>query len=47
MRMVIGKLSNTLMLVANAYIFYNMYLIKQVYFGYGVVNLMRQQEEIL
>jgi len=47
MRMAMGKLSNTPMLVANVYIFYNMYLIKQVYFGYGVVNLIPQQEEIL
>jgi len=47
MRKVMDKLSNTLMSVANAYIFYNMYLIKQVYFGCEVVNLMPQQEEIL
>ena len=47
MRIAMGKLKNTLMNIANGYIFYNMYLIKQVYFGYGVISLMPKQEEIL
>ena len=47
MRIAMGKLKNTPMNIANRYIFYNMYLIKQVYFGCGVISLMPKQEEIL
>ena len=46
-RIAMGKLKNTPMNIVNGYIYYNMYLIKQVYFGYGVISLMPKQEEIL
>ena len=35
----IKKLKNTPMTVANTFIYYNMYLIKQVYFGSGILML--------
>ena len=43
----IKKLNNTPMTVANACTYYNMYLIKQVYFGCGVLKLTSKQEKTL
>lgn len=42
-----SKLRSTSISVANAYIFFNMYLIIQVYFGCGIIILSPKQEEIL
>ena len=42
-----SKLRSILLSIANTYIFFNMYLITQVYFGYGVISLSPKQEEIL
>ena len=41
------KLKNMPILVVNSYVFYNMYLTKQVYFRCGIIKLIPQQEEIL
>ena len=43
----IKKLNNTPMTVANACTHYNMHLIKQVYFGCGVLKLTSKQEKTL
>lgn len=42
-----SKLRSTPLSVANAYIFFNMYLITQVYFGCGIVVLTEAQEKVL
>ena len=42
-----SKLKSTPISVENAYIFVNMYLINQVYFGAGIMSLTRKQEETL
>jgi len=42
-----SKLRSTPLSVGNAYVFVNMYLIKQVYFGTGVIAINKNQEEIL
>ena len=41
------KLRNTPVSIGNSYLFYNMYLTTQVYFGCGIVKLLPQQERIL
>jgi len=43
----IRKLRNTLVTICNVHIFYNMYLIKQVYFGCRIIHLSPKQDEIL
>jgi len=40
----ICKLKNTMIVVSTTSIYYNMYLIKKVYFGYGVLSITHQQE---
>ena len=42
-----SKLKNNSITISNTYIFYNMYQIKTVYFGYGIFRLLPQQEQIL
>ena len=41
------KLRDIPITVSNAYLFYNMYLTTQVYFGCGVVKISPKQEKIL
>ena len=41
------KLKNVSSTTSNAYVFYNMYLIKTVYFSWGIIRLLSQQEQIL
>ena len=41
------KLKNTKIVVPTAHLYYNMYLIKKVYFGCGIVHLTEQQESEL
>ena len=41
------KLKNATMVVSTASMYYNMYLIKKVYFGCGVISITSQQERIL
>ena len=41
------KLKNTTIVVSTASMYYNMYLIKKVYFGCGVMSIIAQQEIIL
>ena len=41
------KLKNTKIVVPTAYLYYNMYLIKKVYFGCEIVHLTEQQEQEL
>ena len=41
------KLKNATMVVSTASMYYNMYLIKKVYFGCGVISIMFQLERIL
>ena len=43
----IKKLNNTSITIANAHMYYNMYLIKQVYFGCEVIKLTPKQEKTL
>ena len=43
----VSKLNNTPMNTKNAYLYYNMYLIKKVYFGCGIANITRKQENEL
>ena len=43
----IFKLKNTEIVVPTAHLYYNMYLIKKVYFGCGIIHLSEQQECIL
>ena len=43
----IQKLNNIIILSSNAYIFYNIYLIKKVYFRCGIMKITPKQEEIL
>ena len=43
----ICKLSNTTMVVSTASMYYNMYLIKKVYFRCGVISITSKQEEVL
>ena len=40
----IFKLKNTEIVIATAYLYYNMYLITKVYFGYGIIYLTEEQE---
>ena len=47
MRVAIWKLNRTPIVISNAYVFFNIYLTLQVYFGCGIVKLMLQQENIL
>ena len=42
-----SRLKGTSISIANAYVFFNMYLIKQVYFGCGIIELLPAQEKIL
>jgi len=42
-----SKLRSTSISVVNAYIFFNIYLITQVYFGCRIIILLPKQEEIL
>jgi len=44
---VIGKLKTIEVKSATAYIFYNMYLSKKVYFRYGIITLTDKQEQEL
>ena len=44
---VICKLKNITIILSNAYVFYNMYLTKKVYFGCRIIKLLPQQEEML
>jgi len=37
---VMSKLRSTLLSVRNTYVFFNMYLITQVYFGYRIIELI-------
>jgi len=41
------KLKSVLLSIANAYMYYNMYLMRKVYFGCGIITLMPNQEKIL
>ena len=43
----IFKLKNTEIVVTTAHLYYNMYLIKKVYFGCSIVHLSEQQECVL
>ena len=43
----IYKLKNTTIVASTACIYYNMYLIKKVYFGCRVLGITLQQEEVL
>ena len=42
MRIVIAKLKNTIIPTLLTYIFFNAYLIKSIYFGYGVISITRK-----
>ena len=42
-----SKLKCVLILIANACVFYNIHLIKQVYFRCRIINLLLEQEKIL
>ena len=42
-----AKLEQTEMLIQLVYIYYNVYLIKKVYFGYGILQINNKQEKIL
>ena len=44
MKEAIYKLNNTEMIASTAHIYYNVYLIKKVYFGYGVISITPRQE---
>ena len=44
---VMSKLRSTPLSITNTYVYFNIYLIKQVYFGSGVLNLNPKQEEEL
>ena len=43
----IGKLKNTIITVSTASMYYNMYLIKKVYYGGGIFSINNRQEKIL
>jgi len=45
MKQAIWKLRKTSVTLGNAYLFYNMYLTIQVYFGCGIVKLIPQQKK--
>ena len=47
MKDAIGKLKNTTIAVSTASMYYNMYLIKKVYYGGGVFSITNRQETIL
>ena len=47
LRVAIAKLKQTPMNTNNAFIYYNMHLIKNVYFGCGIVHLTKSQERML
>ena len=42
-----SKLQSTTITISNAYVFFNMYLIRRVYFGCRIMILLPKQEEIL
>jgi len=42
-----SKLCSTPLTIANAYLYFNMYLIKQVYYGCEIVSIITAQEKIL
>jgi len=43
----VRKLKNTEMITTTASMYYNAYLITNVYYGYGILNITSKQEEIL
>ena len=47
MREAMCKLERVLLSIVNAHMYYNMYLIKKVYFGCDIMKLMPNQEKIL
>ena len=47
MREAIYKLKNTTLAINNASMYYNMYLIKKVYFGTEIMSILEQQENEL
>ena len=46
MKTAINQLKNTTIMVSTASIYYNMCLIKKMYFGYGIFKISQQQENI-
>ena len=47
MRTAVVKLMNTTIMVLLIYIYFNAYLMKSVYFGYRIIELEEEQEQIL
>ena len=47
MKVVVNHLKNIIISISTALIYYNMYLIKKVYFGYSIVSISKKQEEML
>ena len=47
MRTAVAKLMNTTIIVLLTYIYFNTYLMKSVHFGYGIIELEEEQEQIL
>jgi len=47
MKEVIWKLKNTTIVILTALLYYNMYLIKKLYFGCGIFTINEIQEKIL
>jgi len=47
MKDAISKLKNTTIATSTASIYYNMYLIKKVYYGCGILTINKSQEKIL
>jgi uncharacterized protein with PQ loop repeat len=46
-KQVISKLRNTSIITLVAYVFYNIYLLTKVYFGYSIMNINNTREEYL
>ena len=42
-----SKLRSTPLTISNAYVYFNMYLIIHMYFGYGMISLTPKQEQLL
>ena len=47
MMVAVNKIKNTIIATSTASMYYNMYLTATIYFGYRVMNLLPQQEDIL
>jgi len=47
MKIVVAKLKKTTINLHRTYLVFNAYIMKSIYFGYGIIELHKKEEEIL